>query len=145
VFEFTITEAQKEQLVKDMAHFWSAVSTKQPLEPETTEQTKLIYSQSAPTSITAPANLEQVCASLKYVKDQLKLLEEKKDKLETALQSFMGVNSELVAIDGNILATWKTSKGSMKFDQKLFESAMPDIYKQFVRETPGSRRFLLKG
>ena len=145
VFDFHISEAQKEQLIKDMARFWSAVSAKQPLEPETTDQTKLIYAQSAPTSITAPANLEQVCNSLKYVKDQLKLLEEKKDKLETALQSFMGVNSELVAIDGNILATWKTSKGSMKFDQKLFESAMPDIYKQFVRETPGSRRFLLKG
>jgi len=144
VFEFTITEAQKEQLIKDMAHFWSAVSTKQPLEPETTEQTKLIYSQSAPTSITAPANLEAACSSLKYVKDQLKLLEEKKDKLETALQSFMGVNSELVAIDGNILATWKTSKGSMKFDQKLFEASMPDIYKSYVRETAGSRRFLLK-
>jgi hypothetical protein len=57
----------------------------------------------------------------------------------------MGVNSELVAMDGNILATWKTSKGSMKFDQKLFESSMPDVYKSYVRETPGSRRFLLKG
>ena len=144
VFEFTITEAQKEQLVKDMARFWSAVSTKQPLEPETTEQTKLIYSVSAPTSITAPQTVEQVCASLKYVKDQLKQFEEKKDKLETALQSFMGVNSELVAMDGTILATWKTSKGSNKFDQKLFEASMPDIYKSYVRETAGSRRFLLK-
>ena len=29
-FEFTITEAQKESLIKDMARFWGAVATKQP-------------------------------------------------------------------------------------------------------------------
>ena len=56
----------------------------------------------------------------------------------------MGVNSELVSLDGSVVATWKSTKPSMRFDAKLFESAMPDIYKQFVRETMGSRRFLIK-
>ena len=144
VFDFHISEAQKEQLIKDMARFWGAVATKQPLDPETTEQTKLIYSVSAPTSITAPAQIEQAAQALKYVKDQIKQLEEKKEQLEVAVQSFMGVNSELVALDGTVVATWKSSKGSMRFDAKLFESAMPDIHKQFVREVPGSRRFLVK-
>jgi len=144
VFDFHISEAQKEQLIKDMARFWGAVATKQPLDPETTEQTKLIYSVSAPTSITAPAQIEQAAQALKYVKDQIKQLEEKKEQLEVAVQSFMGVNSELVALDGTVVATWKSSKGSMRFDSKLFESSMPDIYKQYVREVPGSRRFLVK-
>ena len=144
VFDFHISEAQKEQLIKDMAVFWGAVATKQPLSPETTEQTKLIYSVSAPTSITAPAQIEQAAQALKYVKDQIKQLEEKKEQLEVAVQSFMGVNSELVALDGTVVATWKSSKPSMRFDAKLFESSMPDIYKQYVREAPGSRRFLVK-
>ena len=64
--------------------------------------------------------------------------------LEVAVQSFMGVNSELVSLDGSVVATWKSSKPSMRFDSKLFESSMPDIYKQFMREVPGSRRFLVK-
>ena len=51
VFKFSITEAQKEQLIKDMAKFWASVETKQLPEPETTEQAKLIYATSAPTSI----------------------------------------------------------------------------------------------
>jgi predicted phage-related endonuclease len=145
VFKFTIEEAQKEQLVKDMAKFWGHVASKQYPEPETTEQAKLIYSVSAPTSITAPQSLEQMCQALQYTKEQLSKWEDEEEKLKVEIQKFMGVNSELVTLDGRVLATWKSSKGSMKFDSKLFEQSMPDIYKSYVREVAGSRRFLVKG
>ena len=144
VFKFTITQEQKEQLIKDMARYWSAVATKTPLEAEDTEQTKLIYSVSAPTAITAPQSLEQICQALVYTKEQLNKWEAEEERLKTQIQNFMGVNSEMVTLDGRVLATWKSSKGSMKFDQKLFEQSMPDIYKSYVREVPGSRRFLIK-
>ena len=145
VFKFTIEEAQKEQLIKDMAKFWGHVASKQYPEPETTEQAKLIYSVSAPTSITAPQSLEQMCQALNYTKEQLKKWEKEEEKLQVEIQKFMGVNSELVTLDGRVLATWKSSKGSMKFDAKLFEQSMPDVYKSYVREVAGSRRFLVKG
>ena len=145
VFKFTIEEAQKEQLIQDMAKFWAHVASKQYPEPETTEQAKLIYSVSAPTSITAPQSLEQMCQALSYTKEQLSKWETEEEKLKLEIQKFMGVNSELVTLDGRVLATWKSSKGSMSFDKKLFEQSMPDLYKQFVRETTGSRRFLVKG
>ena len=144
VFKFTITQEQKEQLIKDMARYWSAVATRTPLEAEDTEQTKLIYSVSAPTAITAPQSLEQICQALVYTKEQLNKWEAEEERLKTQIQNFMGVNSEMVTLDGRVLATWKSSKGSMKFDQKLFEQSMPDIYKSYVREVPGSRRFLIK-
>jgi len=145
VFKFTIEEGQKEQLIKDMARYWAHVASKQYPEPETTEQAKLIYSVSAPTSITAPQSLEQMCQALQYTKTQLAHWEDEEEKLKVQIQKFMGVNSELVTIDGRVLATWKSSKGSMKFDSKLFEQSMPDIHKSYVREFPGSRRFLVKG
>jgi predicted phage-related endonuclease len=144
VFKFTITQEQKEQLIKDMARYWSAVATRTPLEAEDTEQTKLIYSVSAPTAITAPQSLEQMCHALQYTKEQLSKWETEEERLKTQIQNFMGVNSELVTLDGRVLATWKSSKPSMSFDKKLFESSMPDIYKSYVREVPGSRRFLIK-
>lgn len=144
VFRFTITEQQKEKLIKDMAAFWARVETKQPLDPASTAETKLLYRESAPTSITAPASVEQVVAALKTVKEQIKTLEDREEQLLTAIQNFMGVNSELVSYDGKVLATWKSAKGSKKFDSKMFQSAMPDIYEQFVVEVPGSRRFLTK-
>jgi predicted phage-related endonuclease len=145
VFKFTIEEGQKEQLIKDMARYWSHVASKQYPEPETTEQAKLIYSVSAPTSITAPQSLEQMCQALNYTKEQLKKWEDEEEKLKVEIQKFMGVNSELVTLDGRVLATWKSAKGSMKFDAKLFEQSMPDVYKSYVREVAGSRRFLVKG
>ena len=145
VFRFTIEEAQKEQLIRDMAKFWAHVASKQLPEPETTEQAKLIYSVSAPTSITAPQSLEQMCQALQYTKTQLAHWEDEEEKLKVQIQKFMGVNSELVTLDGKVLATWKSAKPSMSFDKKLFEQSMPDLYKQFVRETQGSRRFLVKG
>jgi hypothetical protein len=145
VFRFTIAEAQKEQLIKDMAKYWAHVETKLPLEPETTEQAKLIYSASAPTSITATQSMEQICQALAYTKKEIKKWEAEEEKLALEIQKFMGVNSELVTLDGRVLATWKSAKPSIKFDSKLFEQSMPDLFNQFKREYPSGRRFLNKG
>jgi hypothetical protein len=49
-----------------------------------------------------------------------------------------------VGLNGQTLATWKAAKASKRFNAGLFQQAMPDIYSQFVVETPGSRRFLVK-
>lgn len=143
-FVFDISEAQKESLIKDMARFWGAVATKTPLEPETTEQTKLIYSQDKGTSIVAIQPIEKAAEALRFVKDEIKRLEEKEEHLLTAIQAHMQWSSELVSFDGKVLATWKNTKGSKKFDAKLFQAQHPDIYEKFVVETAGSRRFLLK-
>ena len=144
VFQFNITEGQKEQLIKDMAVFWAAVQTKTPLPAETPEQAKLIYAKDSGTSIVAPQPIEKAAEALKYVKEQIKALEEKEEQLITALQSHMQWCSELTSFDGRVLATWKNTKPSKKFDAKLFQANMPDLYEKFMVETPGVRRFLLK-
>ena len=143
-FEFEISEAQKESLIKDMARFWGAVATKQPLPAETPEQAKLIYAQDRGTSIVAPQPIEKAAEALKHVKEQIKALEEKEEQLITALQSHMQWCSELTSFDGRVLATWKNTKPSKKFDAKLFQAQNPTLYEKFVVETPGVRRFLLK-
>jgi len=143
-FEFTISEAQKEELIKDMAKFWAAVATKTPLEAENTEQTKLIYAQDAGTSVVAPQPIEKAAEALKFIKDEIKRLEEKEEHLVTALQNHMQWSSELVSFDGKVLATWKNSKASERFDAKAFQAQHPDIYAKFVAKAAGSRRFLLK-
>ena len=144
VFKFNITEGQKEQLIKDMAVFWAAVQTKTPLPAETPEQAKLIYAKDSGTSIVAPQPIEKAAEALKYVKEQIKALEEKEEQLITALQSHMQWCSELTSFDGRVLATWKNTKPSKKFDAKLLQANMPDLYEKFMVETPGVRRFLLK-
>ena len=78
------------------------------------------------------------------IKREIKALEAREYQFQTIVQGYMEDKATLASIDGNVLATWKSAKSSQKFDAKLFESAMPDIYRQFVREMPGSRRFLVK-
>jgi hypothetical protein len=53
-------------------------------------------------------------------------------------------NEEIRSIDGSTLVSWKSAKSSARFSAELFKAAMPDIYKQFVIEQSGSRRFLVK-
>jgi hypothetical protein len=56
----------------------------------------------------------------------------------------MGEKANLVSLEGKVLATWKSAKASIKFDSKLFQSSMPDLYEKFKVEVMGSRRFLVK-
>ena len=81
---------------------------------------------------------------LALIKKEIKALEEREEQYQTLIQGYMGERDTLMTIDGTVLATWKSAKSSSKFDAKLFEQAMPDVYKQFFREVPGSRRFLIK-
>ena len=142
---FNISEEQKEELVKQMATVWGHVQAGTTLPPEDLEQVKLLYPTEALGSVkTASASVEQACLALAQVKGQIKALEAQEEQLQTLVEGYMGESSVLSTIEGQVLATWKNAKASSKFDAKLFQSAMPDIYKQFIREMPGSRRFLIK-
>ena len=141
---FTITEEQKEELIKQMAVIWGHVRAGTTLPPETVEQVKLLYPVSTEEVKTASASVEQACLALAQIKANIKHLETQEEQYDTLVRGYMQDKSTLATIEGKVLATWKSAKPSVKFDAKLFQEAMPDIYKQFMREMPGSRRFLLK-
>lgn len=141
---FTITDEQKDDLIRQMAVVWGHAQAGTTLPPEDLEQVRLLYPQGTEAVKTASASVEQACLALAQVKANIKALEAQEEQLQTLVSGYMGESSVLSTIDGQVLATWKNAKPSVKFDSKLFQSAMPDIYQQFVREMPGSRRFLLK-
>lgn len=142
---FTITDEQKEDLIKQMAVIWGHAQAGTTLPPEDLEQVKLLYPTSTESIKTASASVEQACMALAQIKANIKVLEAQEEQYDTLVRGYMQDKDTLTTIDGKVLATWKSSKPSMKFDSKLFQESMPDIYKQFMREMPGSRRFLLKG
>jgi predicted phage-related endonuclease len=143
-YHFTITEGMKEDLIKQMAKYWGYVATQTMPEPDSLESCKIIYPNDNAESITATQTVERAIAVLNEYKQKIKHLENESESIELAIRSFMGMNANLITLDGKTLATWKSAKSSMKFDAKLFQLAMPDVYNKFVVETPGSRRFLLK-
>ena len=145
MFPFDISDQQKDELIQQMAKVWGHVQAGTTLPPEDLEQVKLLYPKDAPESVrTASRSVEEACQALRSIKDEIKLLEGREEQLQTLIAGYMESASSLQTIDGNVLATWKAAKSSKRFDPKLFQSAMPEIYEQFVVEQSGSRRFLLK-
>ena len=142
---FHITQEQKETLVKEMAKYWGHIQANQPLPPETPEQARLLYPQHTETVKTASQAVELACTNLALVKSQIKQLEAQEEALQTLVTGYMQDAATLATLDGRVLATWKTAKTSERFDSKLFQQSMPDIYEKFVVNVPGSRRFLVKG
>lgn len=140
----TITEEMKLAHIQDMAVLWGHVQAGTTLPPETSDQARALYPVSQEGLKTASQAVEQAAAVLGNIKAQIKALEAQEDQLATMLQGYLGDKDTLVTVDGRVLATWKSAKPSMKFDAKLFATAMPDIYKQFTVSSAGSRRFLLK-
>lgn len=142
---FTISDEQKDELIKQMAVYWGHVQTRQPLPPGSAEEAKAMFPTATPeTTVLADSTLEELASQLFRVNHDRKALETEEDRLKAAIQARMGNKAALVDIAGNVLATWKNDKASMKFDAKLFQQSMPDIYKQFMREVPGPRKFLIK-
>lgn len=144
VFEFTITPEQKEELIKQAAKYWAYVQENTAPDPTTIEQTKILYPQSLPQAITATRNMEMAIAQLKDIKQQIKNLEGGAETLETMIRNAMAENDTIMGVDGSVLATWRSTKPTKRFNAELFRQAMPDVYESFVMEAPGSRRFLIK-
>ena len=111
---------------------------------ETPEQARVMFPWSEAKAKTASKELEMAAGALRSVKDQIKALEAQEEALAAMLMRTLGDADTLVGVDGTVLATWKQAKPSKRFDAKLFQTSMPAIYNQFVRDVEGSRRFLVK-
>lgn len=141
---FNITQEQKVTLVQEMAKYWACVQTQTPLPAEDAAQAKLLYPVATESTKMATASIEEACRYLKLIKNEIKELEKREQHFDAIIRNYMDTNATLTSIDGSVLATWKNDKPSRKFDAKLFQESMPDIYQKFMREVPGARKFLVK-
>ena len=143
-FDFTFTDEEKQNLIKDMAVYWGHVKADTLPAPETLEATKLIYPNDNGQSMVASQALETAIQQLKQIKGQIKVYEEQSDILETAIRGTMQNYGDIVSVSGETLVTWRSAKASKRFSSDLFKQSMPEVYEQFIVEIPGSRRFLVK-
>jgi predicted phage-related endonuclease len=139
-----VEDAEKDELIQKMAVLWGHVQTGTQADPQSTDELKAMFPVSEAMTRIATAAVEHYCNELSYVKAELKRLEEDEEILKKHIQKFMDKHDTLSSFDGKVLATWKSAKPSIKFNAELFKQSMPDIYKQFEVEVPGSRRFLIK-
>lgn len=143
-FKFTFSDDEKQQFVQRMAQFWAYVKTNVNPPGESVKQLKAMYPTHTEETLMATKHLEEAIGNLKLIKKKISELSALEDKYETDIRNAMQQKGSIVNFAGETLITWRQAKSSMKFSEKLFQQAMPDIYSRFVVETPGSRRFLVK-
>lgn len=94
-------------------------------------------------SIEASEAIYNASQRLKTIKAEIEQLTSSADELTSSIKVAIG-DAEALMFNGSIIATWKAAKPSMKFDSTSFKADHPDFYDKYIKETPGSRRFVLK-
>lgn len=97
-------------------------------------------------TVKADVAMVEMCSELKTLKEDGRAIDTRKTELESAIKMTLGDAEALVAADDprQVLATWRAAKDGRKFDEKQFAADHPELYEQYQRTVPGSRRFLLK-
>ena len=149
--EFTFDKEFYDWMVEEVERFWrdNIIANVEP-DPVNVEDVLLRNPRHQPGKfIMADEEIIEACRQLKEVKEELKDLETQKDELEQKIKMSMGDAEALTAPGGTpakplILATWKAAKDGQKFNEKEFAANEPEMYKSYLYDVPGSRRFLLK-
>ena len=139
-----ISDSEKDALIQLESQLWASIQTNTPPEANTVDSARRLFPTSTTQAVVATSQLEQACQQLKAIKTQIKQFEEAEEKLQGYIQGQMKEAGSLITFDGKVLATWNSAKGSKRFDPKLLQAEMPEVYERYVIEQPGSRRFLVK-
>ena len=141
-----LRDPELENLVLEKAqHFWNAYVLKnQPPPAQTPEDCQLLFQRGDP-SKTLEANAETLAllGRLQTLHYQGNACEEEITTLKTQIMAQMQ-DAEVLAHQGQVLATWKAPKASYRLDAKRLEAEERAIYEKYKVASQVSRRFVLK-
>jgi putative phage-type endonuclease len=133
----------EQMLIEREAEFWQRVREGNPPEHTNASDVKLMFPRDSGLHMTATPSIREKVATLSQWKTQFKQMDEAIGKLEDEIKLFMG-NAAVLEFNGEIIATWKSAKPSLRFDKDAFGKAHPALLVQYTKESDGARRFLIK-
>lgn len=144
LYEVQADKELQEMIIDGEREFWSHVETKIPPELTNYEDVVTRYKKSSSKSIAATPDLRNKIMLLNTIKEQIKAGEISGKQLKQEIMTFMGEYDTILDSEGKPLVTWKSSKSSTKFNEEQFKHDHPSLYSQYLKDTDGSRLFLLK-
>lgn len=133
-----------EYMIAECKKVWDCVTEGRLPDPVNVGDAELIWRRNSPNKIfNAPDEVARLWDELRFARAELDRAENAKLIAEAKFKNVMQDAAE-VRWNGKTLATWKSAKDGTKFDDVAFELAHPDLYAQFLKARPGSRRFLVK-
>lgn len=144
--EVDFNRAFYEQLISAITTFWE-VNICQGIAPEDISASDTILRN--PEAVSgeqqeADESVMQTYYDLKEVNQKLKILDDLKADLEDSLKMAIGRAESLVSMSGTVIAQWKNTRESRRFNPKAFQAADPQGYEKYVETIPGGRRFTIK-
>lgn len=103
---------------------------------------RMIYPQDSGQTIQLPDQAVINVEGFLSAKQELDAAEERKALYQGLLQEAIG--SASVAELPGYKISWKSTKAGQKFDEERFKLENPDLHKQYMKQTNGYRRFLVK-
>lgn len=110
--------------------------------PDSLDVLKQLYPTSTAKAVTLGEGHAVNVEGYLKAKAQLDQAETIKAIYEGALKEAMG-DAEAAIVPGYRLS-WKSTKGSIKFDMDRFKQEQPELVKQYTIQAPGYRRFIVK-
>lgn len=120
--------------------FWQLVINR--IEPEVSTFTDLQLKfgrSSVESRVQASPEAVEAIERLKAIK----AIAKEEDNIKAVIMAALKENDTLVFGD-SVLATWKASNGSKRFDAKAFQADHPDLYNKYLKQGEPVRRLLLK-
>lgn len=144
--EVNFNKAFFDSLIEAIDSFWN-VNVQGGVAPDDiqSEDTLLRYPTAEPGEIAeADEGIQYAYNSLKEITSAIKEFEGQKAALEDEIKMAMGSAEILKTPGGLVLAQWKNTKESQRFNARAFLAADPDGYSKYVETIPGGRRFTIK-
>jgi len=146
LYEVPADRELQEMIVEAAVAFWKQVEAGIPPEPTCYADAIARFGKSkAEGVIIASEDIVNDIVRLKGIKAMQEDLKTQEEELKGRVIMALGENGNVLSDpEGNVLVTWKMSKGRTYFDTKAFQEEHPKLYEQYLRNGEGSRRFLIK-
>lgn len=143
VFTIPADEELQSIIIEKAGYVWHCVQAMEYPLPEKPSDIRLIYKKDNGYAVEATDDIVALHSRLMQVRNNKSAFEKEEKAIKFEIQKFMADYSE-IRYQGRTLATFKKAKDGEAFDEASFAKAHPDLYKQFLVPTTGSRRFLPK-
>lgn len=145
IYEVPADQELQDLLIEREADFWRMVEERTPPEPVNYADAIRRFAWSEPKTVVADDAALAAVESYRKAKAQQEEGKAHEETSRFAILTALREADTLLDLGGNPILTYKTTRDSFRFDPAAFKKSRPELYDEFSRSVPGSRRLLLKG
>lgn len=143
IYQVKMDYELQQYMIDKCTMVWECIQAGKTPPPENLNDVKLIYQKGIEKKIEADDEITALWAEILDAKAAKKTAEKLVDDLQFKICAYMG-DTTVLKRGKNVLATWRNDSDSDKFDLASFIKEQPELYKLYLKNKNGARKFLPK-